>query len=94
MKLYKRIVGAGLSALLAVGMALPALAAGQLEKDETVYVVLEPDGSVRSQTVSTHLHQDGGLSGTVDRTSLTNIENTQDAAAFTQKGQEDRKSVV
>lgn len=88
MKLYKRIVGAGLSALLAVGMALPALAAGQLEKNETVYVVMEPDGSVRSQTVSNHLHQEGGLSGVTDRSNLTAIENTQDAAGFTQNGEE------
>lgn len=88
MKLYKRIVGAGLSALLAVGMALPALAAGHLEKDETVYVVMEPDGSVRSQTVSTHLHKEGGLAGAADRSTLTAIENTQDAAGFTQNGQE------
>lgn len=88
MKMVKRITAAGLSVLLAAGLSLPALAAGDAEKDETVYVVLEPDGSVRSQTVSAHLHREGGLRGFTDQSTLTAIENTHDAAAFTQNGQE------
>lgn len=88
MKIWKRVVGIGLSALLAAGCALPVLAAGTTEKEETVYVVLEADGSVRSQTVSAHLHNESGLSGVTDRTTLTNIENTHDTTAFTQTGEE------
>ncbi|WP_322168897.1 hypothetical protein [Acutalibacter caecimuris] len=89
MKWMQRITALGLSALLAAGMALPALAVDpqRLEKNETVYVVLEQDGSVRSQTVSTHLHREGGFSGAVDSTILWNIENTQDGANFTQDGE-------
>lgn len=88
MKTCKRLLGLGLSALLLMGSALPAWAAGDaVEKSETVYVVLEPDGSVRSQTVSAHLHKEGGLSGVADRTTLTGIENTHDTAGFTQSGE-------
>jgi len=89
MKMCKRLLGVGLSALLVMGCTLPALAAeDSTEKDETVYVVLEPDGSVRSQTVSAHLHNGAGLAGVTDRTSLTGIENTHDTAGFTQSGEE------
>ena len=79
----------GLSALIIAACSLPALAAGDItEKEETVYVVLEPDGSVRSQTVSAHLHNESGLSGVADRSTLTDIENTHDTTAFTQEGEE------
>lgn len=89
MKRCKKIVSLGLSALLLLGASLPALAAeGGLEKNETVYVVLEPDGSVRSQTVSAHLHGAQGLSGVTDRTELSGIENTHDTTPFTQNGEE------
>ncbi len=89
MKIWKPILGLGLSALMIANCALPALAAGDgTEKEETVYVVLEPDGSVRSQTVSAHLHNENGLSGVIDRSTLTDIENTHDAAAFTQDEEE------
>lgn len=89
MKIWERVLGVGLSALLAAGCALPALAAEDItKKEETVYVVLEPDGSVRSQTVSAHLHNEAGLAGVADRTELTGIENTHDTTAFTQSGEE------
>ncbi len=89
MKLYKRIISTGLSVLLVTGCAIPALASENItKKSETVYVVLEEDGSVRSQTVSAHLHNENGLSGVTDRTSLTEIENTHDTTAFTQNGEE------
>ena len=51
MKIWKRALSVGLSALMVAGCALPALAAEDIaEKSETVYVVLEPDGSVRIQS--------------------------------------------
>lgn len=88
MKIWKRALSVGLSALMVAGCALPALAAEDIaEKSETVYVVLEPDGSVRSQTVSVHLHNESGLSGVTDRSVLTGIENTHDTTAFTQEGE-------
>lgn len=87
MKNWKRIIAAGLSALTVMGCTIPALAAESVtKKDETLYVVLESDGSVRSQTLSAHLHNESGLSGVEDRTDLTDIENTHDTAAFTQDG--------
>lgn len=80
MKICKRILSVSLSALIVMGCAMSALAAeNTTEKEETVYVVLEPDGSVRSQTVSVHLHNESGLSGVTDRSALTGIENTHDA---------------
>lgn len=89
MKVIKSLLAAGLSALLVAGAALPALAAEDaLKKDETVYVVMEPDGSLRSQTVSAHLHRETGLGGVTDQSSLTAIENTHDLTEFTQNGQE------
>ena len=89
MKTWKRVLSMGLSALIIAACSLPALAAGDItEKEETVYVVLEPDGSVRSQTVSAHLHNESGLSGVADRSTLTDIENTHDTTAFTQEGEE------
>lgn len=50
-------------------MALPAFAASQpsFSKDETVYAVMAPDGSVTSTTVSAHLYNAAGLSGVTDR---------------------------
>lgn len=91
MKICKRILSVSLSALIVMGCAMSALAAeNTTEKEETVYVVLEPDGSVRSQTVSVHLHNESGLSGVTDRSALTGIENTHDATPYTQNGEEIR----
>lgn len=89
MKLYQRLTSAGLSLLLAIGLTSPALAAEKtLEKEETVYVMLEPDGSLRSQTVSVHLHRDEGFSGVTDRSELSDIENVQGGTELSQKGEE------
>lgn len=45
-----------------------------------------PDGSVTSTTVSAHLYNAAGLSGVTDRSTLTDIVNTESDAAFTQNG--------
>ena len=52
MKSSLRIASAALALTLAAGMALPAAAASKpaFSKDETVYAVLEADGSIRSTT--------------------------------------------
>lgn len=55
-------------------------------KDETVYVFLNPDGSVRSQTVSGWLHNPDGLRGVSERVSLTNIKNVKSDLAPTLRG--------
>lgn len=89
MKSSLRIASAALALTLAAGMALPAAAASKpaFSKDETVYAVLEADGSIRSTTVSEHLYHAGGLSSVTDRTTLTDIVNTESDAEFTQNGE-------
>lgn len=89
MKSSLRIASAALALTLAAGMALPATAASKpaFSKDETVYAVLEADGSIRSTTVSEHLYHAGGLSSVTDRTTLTDIVNTESDAEFTQNGE-------
>lgn len=89
MKSSLRIASAALALILAAGMALPAAAASKpaFSKDETVYAVLEADGSIRSTTVSEHLYHAGGLSSVTDRTTLTDIVNTESGAEFTQNGE-------
>lgn len=89
MKTTKKILCAALAGAMAVGAALPAFAEqAALEKDESVYVVMNADGSVQSQTVSEHLHSEGGLRSVKDQSSLSDIQNTQGDAAFTQNGTE------
>lgn len=89
MKSSLRIASAALALTLAAGMALPAAAASKpaFSKDETVYAVLEADGSIRSTTVSEHLYHAGGLSSVTDRTTLTDIVNTESDAEFAQNGE-------
>ena len=88
MKKTLRFTSAALTLALAAGMALPAFAAAKpsFSKDETVYAVMAPDGSVTSTTVSAHLYNAAGLSGVTDRSTLTDIVNTESDAAFTQNG--------
>lgn len=90
MKKTLRFASAALALAIAAGTTLPAFAAAaedSFRKEETVYVVMNADGSVRSRTISEHLHRDGGLRGTADRSTLKNIQNTQTEAVFTQEGE-------
>ena len=87
MKFMRKITCYVLSAALVSAMALPALAAENLSKTETVYTVLNADGSVSSQSVSVHLHQDEGLHGVEDKSLLTQIECTSGQGGFTQNGE-------
>lgn len=69
---------------------MPAFAAGKssFSKSETVYAVMNGDGSIKSTTVSEHLYSASGLSGVTDKTTLTDIQNTESDAEFTQNGEE------
>ena len=89
MKKSLRIASAALALTLAAGMTMPAFAASSssFTKSENVYVVMNADGSVQSTTVSEHLYNAGGLSSVTDVSSLTNIQNTESDAAFTQDGE-------
>ena len=90
MKKSLRIASAALALTLAASCAVPAFAAGSssFSKDETVYAVMNGDGSLKSTTVSEHLYSASGLSGVTDKTTLTDIQNTESDAEFTQNGEE------
>ena len=61
---------------LTVGMSSSVFASNEdYEKDESVYVVLNSDGSVDNTTVTEWLHSDNELSHVVDKSNLTNIKN-------------------
>ena len=78
---------AALAALaLAAGCTLPAFAAGEVTKDENVFIILNADGSVKSQTVSNWVHSDAGLSGFADATTLQNITNLKGEWRLEQSG--------
>ena len=85
-----RFASAALALTLAAGCAMPAFAAGKssFSKSETVYAVMNGDGSIKSTTVSEHLYSASGLSGVTDKTTLTDIQNTESDAEFTQNGEE------
>ena len=90
MKKSLRIASAALALTLAASCAVPAFAAGSssFSKDETVYAVMNGDGSLKSTTVSEHLYNAGGLSSVTDKSTLTDIQNTESSAEFTQNGDE------
>ena len=90
MKKSLRFASAALALTLAAGCAMPAFAAGKssFSKSETVYAVMNGDGSIKSTTVSEHLYSASGLSGVTDKTTLTDIQNTESDAEFTQNGEE------
>ena len=89
MKKSLRIASAALALTLAASCAMPAFAAGSsFSKDETVYAVMNGDGSIKSTTVSEHLYSASGLANVTDKTTLTDIQNTESDAEFTQNGEE------
>lgn len=78
----KQLGAAALASILAADMIpAPILAQEQTadshptEKTETVYTVLNQDGSVDSTTVSAWLHDDDGLRNISEKLDLTNVEN-------------------
>ena len=89
MKFIQRAASAALASLMVLGAALPALAQEEpvIRKEENVYLVLEPDGSLRSQSVSVSLRGSQNLGTVSDRSSLTDIQPIDGV-------ERDRKSVV
>ena len=88
MKKSLRFASAALALTLAASCAAPAFAAGSsnFTKSETVYAVMNADGSIKSTTISEHVYAASGLSSVTDQSSLTNIQNTESDADFTQNG--------
>ena len=88
MKKSLRFASAALAVALAASCAAPAFAAGSsFTKSETVYAVMNADGSIQSTTVSEHVYSAAGLSKVTDQSTLTNIQNTESSATFTQDGE-------
>ena len=72
MKKSLRFASAALALTLAAGCAMPAFAAGKssFSKSETVYAVMNGDGSIKSTTVSEHLYSASGLANVTDKTTV------------------------
>ena len=89
MKKSLRFASAALAVALAASCAAPAFAAGgsSFTKSETVYAVMNADGSIQNTTVSEHVYSASGLSKVTDQSTLTNIQNTESSAEFTQDGE-------
>ncbi len=89
MKKSLRFASAALAFTLAASCAAPAFALGNpsFTKSETVYAVMNGDGSVSRTTVSEHVYSATGLSNVTDKSTLTNIQNTESSAEFTQDGE-------
>ena len=77
-----------MSAMMAVGIAMPVSAAEKKEtkvdKSETVYVNANADGSVDKITVSDWLKNHGSSDALEDFSNLTNIKNVKGDETFTQ----------
>lgn len=85
-KFLQKLTAALLAVSLTAACSLPALAAeGKISKDETVYLILNNDGSVKEQIVSDWLHSDSGLRDVRDASSLTEIENLKSETKPVQK---------
>ena len=78
------------SAALAVTCALPVFAEQPTEgvtKDENVFLILNPDGSVSEQIVSDWLHSDTGFDAAADRSTLSGITNLKSDVLPAQDGE-------
>ena len=77
MKRAKKLFSILLSTLLLLTCSAPAVAAGPVPvtKDENVFLILNPDGSVSEQIVSDWLHSDNGFHNVRDKSGLKEIEN-------------------
>lgn len=88
MRTGKQFIAIAVSAALFGATAMPAFAASELTKDETVYVVTEPDGSQKDVTVSDHLINESDADQIQDVTNLKDIENVKGEETF-EKGEGD-----
>ena len=78
MKKSLRFASAALAVALAASCAAPAFAAGgsSFTKSETVYAVMNADGSIQSTTVSEHVYSASGLSKVTVRNYLNYLIET------------------
>lgn len=69
-----------ISFALTLGLCMPCISGFAMdkqdyEKDESVFVVCNSDGSVENTTVTEWIHSDNGLTHVEDKTNLKNIKN-------------------
>ncbi len=84
-KIYRRVGAASLSALMVAAMVVPAVAVeAKGEKEETVYIQANADGSPREVTVETALRELGEGTSVTDQSNLTDIKNTEGDEEYTQ----------
>ena len=81
MKKVSKVLTATISCLMATTLIMPVNAEGEVEKKESVYTVLNSDGSVNTITVSDTLHSDSGFSNYQDKSDLQNVENLKSSDA-------------
>lgn len=81
MKKISKVLTATISCLMATTLVMPISAEGEVEKKESVYTVLNSDGSVSTITVSDTLHSDSGFSNYQDKSDLQNVENLKSSDA-------------
>ena len=82
MKKVSKVLTATISCLMATTLIMPVNAEGEVEKKESVYTVLNSDGSVNTITVSDTLHSDSGFSNYEDKSDLQNVENLKSSDAI------------
>lgn len=89
-KLLNKVISIGLSASLALGIAVSAYAGEEKssvsEKTETVYALADADGKVSKIIVSDHLTNPDGADKISDKSSLDDIENVKGDEDFTRSG--------
>ena len=90
----KRILAAVVAAAMLLTVMLPCALAEREDKKEMVYVLADATGEVNEIIVSEHLYNANGLSGVTDVSSLTDIQNTESDAAFTENGTETLRQAV
>lgn len=82
MKTGRKLIAVVTALSLIGGTAAPAFAQSKIEKEETVYVVTEADGSQSEVTVSDHLKNEGEADRIDDVSDLENIENVKGDETF------------
>lgn len=86
MKKVHRFTAVMLSAAVAAGCMLPVYAASDANRDETIYITLNADGSIKEQIASVWLHSDSGLSGYEDHAQIENPVNLKGSWEIAQNG--------
>lgn len=75
-KNIKMLTCAALSAILVnTNLSVFAKEEEQTSKDETIYAILESDGSVKEEIVSSWLHNDQGLKNVKEKLDIDNVKN-------------------